>query len=178
MRPHRCRFRLGTTVCVQIGEAFDHQIRRHQAGSRRLIRGAASAAREALKRTGQLRTGEREVPPELSALKLGAALSLAMCTSTSNSRCPNSPKWPASRSPVPQATARHCKRQSRSTRPSVRLRLPRRGNSRPAVGRHTPGHCRGSDIRFACRPCCCTTAGPKGHHQRPLLQERPRRSVR
>ena len=70
------------------------------------------------------------------------------------------------------------RRQSRSTRPSVRFRLPRRGNSRPAVGRHTPGHCRGPDIRFAGRPSCCTTAGPRGHHQRPLLPERPRRSVR
>jgi hypothetical protein len=30
MRPHRSRFQLGATVCVQIGEAIDHQIRRHQ----------------------------------------------------------------------------------------------------------------------------------------------------
>src|SRR5258707_7950002 len=32
--------------CVQIGEAIVYQIRRPQAGSRRLIRSAASAARE------------------------------------------------------------------------------------------------------------------------------------
>jgi hypothetical protein len=52
MRPHRSRFQLGTTVCVQIGEAIDYQIRRHQAGSRRLIRSAASAAREAVNALG------------------------------------------------------------------------------------------------------------------------------
>jgi hypothetical protein len=47
MRPHRSRFQLGTTVCVRIGEAIVYQIMRHQpAGSRRLIRSAASAARE------------------------------------------------------------------------------------------------------------------------------------
>jgi|SRR3954453_21368557 hypothetical protein len=69
MRPHRSRFQLGTTVCVQIGEAIVYPIRRHQSGSRRLIRYAASSARETVKRTEQLRTGEREVPPELSALK-------------------------------------------------------------------------------------------------------------
>ena len=46
MRPHRSRFQLDTTVCVQVGEAIVYQIRRHQAGSRRLIRSAASAARE------------------------------------------------------------------------------------------------------------------------------------
>jgi hypothetical protein len=46
MLRHRSRFQLGMTVCVQIGEAIVYQIRRHQAGRRRLIRCAASAARE------------------------------------------------------------------------------------------------------------------------------------
>jgi hypothetical protein len=52
MRTHRSRFRLGTTVCVHIREAIDDQIRRHQAGSRRVIRSAASAAREAVNALG------------------------------------------------------------------------------------------------------------------------------
>ena len=46
MRPHRCGFQRDTTVCGQIGEAIVYQIGRPQAGSRRLIRSAASAARE------------------------------------------------------------------------------------------------------------------------------------
>jgi hypothetical protein len=46
MRPHRSGFQLETIVCVQIGEAIVDQLRRPHAGSRRLIRSAASAARE------------------------------------------------------------------------------------------------------------------------------------
>ena len=46
MRPHRSGFQLDATVCVQVGEAIVYQIGRPQAGSRRLIRSAASAARE------------------------------------------------------------------------------------------------------------------------------------
>jgi hypothetical protein len=42
----RSGFQLDVTVCVQIGEAIVCQTRRPQAGSRRLIRSAASAATE------------------------------------------------------------------------------------------------------------------------------------
>jgi hypothetical protein len=68
MRPHRSRVQLGTMVCMQVGEAVVYQIRRHQAGSRRLIRSAASAARETVNAPSSYAPAKGK-SPELSALK-------------------------------------------------------------------------------------------------------------